>query len=184
MENPQIRFRIVRCRRKTVGIHIDGPGLVTVRAPLRMPESEILRLVRSKQSWIEKHMGAVRTLDAEPKLSEEEIKELARLAREVIPPLVQKWAVKVGVKYGRVTIRSQRTRWGSCSSAGNLNFNCLLVRCPARVMDYVIVHELCHRKELNHSPRFWAEVERVLPDYRLALRWLKADGEALIAGLR
>ncbi len=90
------------------------------------------------------------------------------------------FAPLVGVSYGRITIRNQRTRWGSCSGKGNLNFNCLLMLAPPEVLDYVVVHELCHRKEMNHSPRFWAEVARVLPDYQQRRRWLKEHGGALV----
>ena len=74
--------------------------------------------------------------------------------------------------YGRITIRAQRSRWGSCSSKGNLNFNCLLMLTPSEIRDYVVVHELCHRIELNHSAYFWAEVARILPDYKECRKWL------------
>jgi predicted metal-dependent hydrolase len=89
----------------------------------------------------------------------------------------------MGISYGRITVRSQHTRWGSCSAKGNLNFNCLLMLVPQEVLDYVVVHELCHRKELNHSARFWAQVERILPDYRIHRKWLKDHGSALIGRL-
>ena len=184
MVQETIQVQILRSRRKSVGIQIAGPGQILVRAPLRMPEREIRRVLETKRSWIEKQLARARALQAQPGLSGAEIKALGQLALERIPPRVQAWAARVGVSYGRITIRSQRTRWGSCSSKGNLNFNCLLMCCPDAVVDYVIVHELCHRKEMNHSPRFWAEVERVLPDYRAALRWLKTDGEAVIARMR
>jgi predicted metal-dependent hydrolase len=84
------------------------------------------------------------------------------------------------VSYGRITIRNQKTRWGSCSGKGNLNFNCLLMLAPPEVLDYVVVHELCHRREMNHSPRFWALVEQVLPDWRQRRQWLKTHGDALM----
>jgi len=84
------------------------------------------------------------------------------------------------VTYGRITIRNQKTRWGSCSSKGNLNFNCLLMLAPPEVLDYVVVHELCHRMEMNHSKRFWSLVETVLPDYREQEKWLKGEGAVLL----
>lgn len=89
----------------------------------------------------------------------------------------------MGISFGRITIRSQHTRWGSCSADGNLSFNCLLMFAPESVQDYVVVHELCHRKHMNHSPAFWAEVEKVLPDYRLQKAWLKEQGTSLLARL-
>ena len=82
----------------------------------------------------------------------------------------------MGVDYGRITIRNQKTRWGSCSAKGNLNFNCLLMLMPTEVIDYVVVHELCHLKEMNHSNAFWREVKQVLPDYRKQVKWLKDEG--------
>ena len=85
--------------------------------------------------------------------------------------------------YGAIAIRAQRTRWGSCSSRGNLNFNCLLMLAPENVREYVVIHELCHRKEMNHSPGFWAEVARVLPDYGTSRRWLGENGGELIGRL-
>lgn len=102
-----------------------------------------------------------------PALSHEEIRQLARKAMKVIPERVAYYAPLVGVDYGRITIRNQKTRWGSCSSRGNLNFNCLLMLTPPEIIDYVVVHELCHRKEMNHSPLFWKEVENILE------RWIQ-----------
>ena len=83
--------------------------------------------------------------------------------------------------YGRITIRNQRTRWGSCSVKGNLNFNCLLMLTPPQVLDSVVVHELCHRKEMNHSPAFYEHVLRVFPEYRKWDKWLKENGAAIMA---
>jgi predicted metal-dependent hydrolase len=84
------------------------------------------------------------------------------------------------VTYGRITVRNQRTRWGSCSSKGNLNFNCLLMLAPPDILDYVVVHELCHRKEMNHSPKFWAEVAKVIPDYKERQKWLRTEGSNIM----
>ena len=173
--------KVIRCRRKTIGIRIDDEGGITVRAPLRTSEAEIRRVLDSKRTWIEKTLEKVSARAQVPKLSEGELEDLVKLGRKVIPARTAEWARQAGVTYGRITVKKQKTLWGSCSSKGNLNFNCLLLRCPEDVMDYVIVHELCHRRELNHSPRFWAEVERVLPEYRKPLKWLKTEGQALIS---
>ena len=106
---------------------------------------------------------------------------LSARALERIRERLSYYIPRVGKRPGRITIREQKTRWGSCSAKGNLNFNCLLMLCPEDVLDYVIVHELCHRKELNHSARFWAAVERVLPDYIQPLKWLKNEGQTIIS---
>lgn len=117
-------------------------------------------------------------------ITQEETETLAQEALEDLPARVKYYAPLVGVTYGRITIRNQRTRWGSCSSKGNLNFNCLLMLCPPKIRDYVVVHELCHRREMNHSARFWAEVEKILPDYKEKQKWLKENGGRLIGRLK
>lgn len=86
------------------------------------------------------------------------------------------FAPLVGVTYNRIFIKEQKTRWGSCSSLGNLNFNWKLILLDEELLDYVVVHELAHRKQMNHSPAFWAEVERILPDWRERRRWLREKG--------
>lgn len=108
---------------------------------------------------------------------------MAEIALVVIPEKVRHYAPLVGVDYGRITIRNQRTRWGSCSSKGNLNFNYLLMLLPDDVIDSVVVHELCHRKHMNHSPQFYAEVERVFPEYKSSNKWLNENGGIYLSRL-
>ena len=116
-------------------------------------------------------------------LTDEELRQLSQQAAQYIPPRVAMYAERIGVSCGRITIRHQRTRWGSCSTKGNLNFNCLLMLTPPEIIDYVIVHELCHRKEMNHSARFWALVAAVLPNYAEQKRWLREHGGVIIGRL-
>ena len=176
--------QVIRCRRKSVGIRVTDEGEVIVRAPLRTSTAEIRRILEGKRDWIGKALSRVQERESEPKLTDAEIKALARLAKAEIPPRVEARARQIGVSYGRIAIRCQKTRWGSCSAKGNLNFNCLLMLCPEEALDYVIVHELCHRKELNHSARFKAEVARILPDWQDQARWLKTEGQKIIARVR
>ena len=179
MEN--IHYRLVRSSRKTISIQIMPNAEVVVRAPNRMPKAAIEAFLLEKRNWLEKHLAKqIPPLSA---FTDVQIDALVQRAKSAIPERVAYYAPVVGVTYGRITIRSQRTRWGSCSSRGNLNFNCLLMLAPEKVVDYVVVHELCHRKEMNHSPRFWAEVERILPDYRQSKRWLKENGQSLMGRL-
>ena len=177
----KMEYTIIRSARKTLSIQLLPGGEVVVRAPNRMPKRDIERFLEEKRGWVEDHLGKLPEL--QPKLTDAELGKLARHAKEVLPEITAYYAPLVGVDYGRITIRAQRTRWGSCSAQGNLNFNCLLMLTPDDVIEYVVVHELCHRKEMNHSARFWAEVERVLPGYRESRRWLKEHGGGLIGRL-
>lgn len=176
-----MEYRLVRSTRKTIAIQIMPDGEVVVRAPKRMNRAEINAFVADKQAWVQKHLP--RENDLLPKLSEEALRELANRARERIPLRAEYYAPLIGVSYGRITIRSQKTRWGSCSSKGNLSFNSLLMLAPDDVIDYVVVHELCHRKQMNHSKAFWEEVARVFPDYETGRCWLREQGRKLIGRL-
>ena len=175
--------RLIRSDRKTIALELDRAGTLTIRAPQRMPAADIQRFLLEKEKWLRSHLDKQEHQAALPsdRLTEEEIDELFRRALEIIPARVAHFAPLVGVSYGRITIRNQRTRWGSCSSEGNLNFNCLLMLAPQEAMDYVVVHELCHRLEMNHSARFWAQVARVCPDYKAQIRWFKENGSTLMA---
>ena len=180
MAKETLTYEVIRSDRKTVSIQITPAGCVQVRCPKWMPDAEIRRMVAEKADWIRTHLEKQSSRPVQPMLTEQQIRELAKQAKETLPKRVAWFALKVGVTYGRITIRNQVSRWGSCSSKGNLNFNCLLMLTPPFVQDYVVVHELCHRKEMNHSPRFWAEVARILPNYAEAKAWLKANGGGLI----
>ena len=176
------QVEIIRSKRKTVTIQIKSDGRVVVRAPVRMSGAAIRQLLEEKSAWIEKHLAQIRRQNesAEPAFSPEQLRQLAEAARQDLPRRAARFAPLVGVSYGRITIRAQKSRWGSCSTRGNLNFNCLLMLCPEEVRDYVVVHELCHRKEMNHSRRFWLELARVLPEYEQQRQWLKSNGSRLI----
>ena len=174
---------LIRSSRKTIAIEIHPDLRIKVRAPLRTPQYRIMEFLKEKEHWIDLHLEKMRQrqeggADQPSKVpySEQEIRELTELAKQVIPQRVAFFAKQMDVTYGRITIRNQKTRWGSCSQAGNLNFNCRLMKMPPEVLDYVVVHELCHRKQMNHSRAFWAEVEKVLPDYRITRQWLKQNG--------
>lgn len=100
-------------------------------------------------------------------------RHIGQIARRELPPRVFEYAVRHELRVRRVTIRNQRSRWGSCSSFGTISLNWRLLQTPLYVQDYLILHELMHLREMNHSARFWREVETVCPEYELAERWLK-----------
>lgn len=187
-----MNVKIIRSNRKTLAIQINPDLSVTVRAPMYAPQSDIERILREKEGWIQKHIEKIREQEEKKKetqgesveseyLTNEEIKKLADKALQYIPKRVSYYAKQIGVTYGKLTIRNQKTRWGSCSSKGNLNFNCQLMLAPPEIIDYVVVHELCHRKEMNHSKNFWREVEKILPDYKKSVLWLKNEGSMIMA---
>lgn len=175
--------RIIRSNRRSLGLEVNTEGII-VRAPIIATDAEINCFVSEHKAWIEKSLKKVaekqKALENLEPLTMEDIRVLADKALKVIPERVRYYAPKVGVTYGRITIRNQRSRWGSCSSKGNLNFNCLLMLTPPEVIDSVVVHELCHRREMNHSDRFYAEVLRVFPEYWKWDKWLKENGSTLM----
>ena len=178
-----MEYTLIRSSRRTLGMQIKGTELI-VRAPLFATKKQIDSFVRENMVWAEKNLRKARAQQEKAEdiglLSEEELRALAKRAKAYIPERVAYYAPLIGVDYGRIAIRRQKTKWGSCSTQGNLNFNCLLMLCPAEVIDSVIVHELCHLKEMNHSDRFYSEVLRVFPDYKKWNNWLKKNGSVLL----
>ena len=175
-----ISYQVIRSDRKTIALQITPEGQLLVRCPRSISDARIREFVKSKSSWIQKHLKSRPQL---PKWTEAQLQTMGAAAAKLIADRAAHFAPVLGVTYKRITIRTQRTRWGSCSSKGNLNFNRLLALVPPEVLDYVVVHELCHLKEMNHSPKFWALVESILPDYKQHKKWLKENGNALISQL-
>lgn len=176
---------LVRSSRKTLAVQIRTDGTVIARAPLRMPKDRILCFLSEKASWIRMQQGKMQEREkmrqqARIHLDAAQEKELRERAKSVLAQRTAYFARQIGVTYGRITVRDQKTRWGSCSQTGNLNFNFRLILAPLEVLDYVVVHELCHRRQMNHSTQFWQEVAQVLPDYRKRKAWLTENGWRLM----
>ncbi len=177
-------IKIIKSKRKTISLQIKPNGGIELRVPIQMNAVQIQEFLNKKSGWIEKHLQAVEEYQHQisqvKPLTAEEIEALANQALKIIPARVAYFAEIIGVTYGGITIRNQKNRWGSCSSKGNLNFNCALMLAPSEVLDSVIVHELCHRKHMNHSKEFYNEVYRVFPEYDKWNNWLKENGALLI----
>ena len=176
---------LVRSSRKTLAVQIRADGTVIARAPLRMPKDRILCFLSEKASWIRMQQGKMQEREKMRQqacihLDAAQEKELSERAKSVLAQITAYFARQIGVTYGRITVRDQKTRWGSCSQTGNLNFNFRLILAPSEVLDYVVVHELCHRRQMNHSAQFWQEVAQVLPDYRKRKAWLTENGWRLM----
>lgn len=167
-----------RAKRWTIDLPWGEPARLTV--PVRMPDAEIDRVLRAHRGWIAAERARQRPRLRLDRRAVSEI-EGRRAARELVHMLVEDEAAALGVEVKRIQIRDQRTRWGSCSANGNLSFNWRLVLAPFEVLDYVVVHEVCHLREANHSRRFWRLVEERRPDWRDQRDWLTAHGPELLA---
>ncbi|HET8581183.1 MAG TPA: M48 family metallopeptidase [Candidatus Paceibacterota bacterium] len=173
------RFR--RSRHVRILVHADASVVVT--APPRIPASVIERFVAEQAAWVTQRQRQVRAFAQTPLGTTDPAAYRAHKekARKLAAWRLAVFNERYGFRYGRISIRNQKSRWGSCTHAGNLSFNYKIALLPQRLADYVIVHELCHVRELNHGPRFWALVARTIPDYeerRDALARLAAGEQA------
>jgi predicted metal-dependent hydrolase len=214
--------QLIRSHRRTIALIVQPDGRVVVRAPLRMPEGQILEFVESHTDWVRRRQAEAR-LNAPPRPKEYVPGEffpylgrsypltiverqrpalrfadgfyLARAARpraerafirwykaralELISERAALYAGQFGLAHQGIRITSARTRWGSCSPEGRLNFTWRLILAPLPVVDYVVIHELAHLKVKSHSRRFWKKVESMMPDYRSHVAWLGRNGHQL-----
>ena len=176
---------IIKSSRKSVGITIKAGGEIIIRAPRFMANHLIMNFVQEKADWILKTYE--RQLKVQPPVVSQEKspqtlaleKRYRDAAKDYIPKRIEYYHQFTGGTYKKITIRDQKTRWGSCSSTGTLSFSFRLILAPPRVLDYVVVHELCHLTHMNHSKEFWKMVENILPDYKEHRKWLKENGHTL-----
>lgn len=182
-----LSYTVIRSRRKTCGISISQDGEITLRMPFGISEREIRHILLEKQHWIITHyLEVMEQAKNRPVSNLSEIQRAAlekryiEAAREYFPKRAAYFQPFTGGIYHRITIRDQKTRWGSCSARGTLSFNWRLMLAPPAVLDYVVVHELCHLTYMNHSPAFWQAVADVCPDYRAHRKWLKEHGCELV----
>ena len=168
-----MEYKVVYSKRKTISLCIKDGGLV-VKAPFGTKRARIEGIVSSHMDWVDKNIKKQTERNEKyAGLSDENIAELKKNAKKIIPIKVAYYANIMGIKYGRITITSAKTRFGSCSSKGNLAFSYRLMLYPDEAIDYVVVHELAHLFEMNHSKAFYSIVENVLPDYKKRIALLK-----------
>lgn len=180
------QYSIIYSRRKSVSIEVRPDNQVIVRAPERCPRSFIDSFIYKKSDWVVKHLELnlqrqkeKEQRPPEPKLTDSQRRRYIETARSIFTQKAAYYARIMGVTYNRIAIREQKTRWGSCSSKGNLNFNWRLIFAPEEVVDYIVIHELAHRKEMNHSKAFYDVVASVMPDYKEQQKWLREHGDSL-----
>jgi len=160
-------------------LRVLDDGTLRVTLPRWGSKREALAFVETSQPWIERQRA---TRAARPAVVHPDEPALRRRALRELPPALQRLAEVHGITVTRISIRNQRSRWGACSAAGAITLNWRLILVPAFVCEYVMLHELMHRRELNHSPRFWRHVHAVCPRHQEARRWLLTEGQRLFTG--
>lgn len=173
------KVEVIKSQRKSLVLSVKN-GVVIVKAPLRYPDQKIIDLLRLKEKWIDKRLGEYESIKTIEKYSPVRLKRIKENTTLLVNDLAFYYAEKIGVEFNKITVKKQRSVWGSCSLKRNLNFNLLLSEMPKEVAEYVVIHELCHLKEMNHSKKFWGLVERFCPDYKKRKRWLKEEGRILL----
>lgn len=180
-DSTDICIKVIRSARKSIGLEVAADGSVSARIPGRLSDRELRRFLEEHKEWVFKKLKLLKdrqknreTSQAVPveELKAEDIEKIKTRFSE----RVEHYSGLMGVTYGRITIRNQKTRWGSCSAKGNLNFNYQLYYLPEELLDYVVVHELAHRRHMDHSAAFWEEVGRYCPDYKECRKRLKGIG--------
>ena len=181
-------FTIIKSNRKTLCLQVTHTGEIVFKTPKIVTQKRINDFIKKNESWLEKHISKIeeekKKIQNIEKFSQQEVERLKNIANDFIPKRVNYYAKKMSLYPQKVVIRAQKTKWGSCSSKKNLNFNCLLMLTPIEVIDSVIVHELAHIKEMNHSKNFYTLVESVYPEYKKYDKWLKKNEFRLLYYLR
>lgn len=166
-----MKVQVIRSNRKTIGLEVRADESVILRAPQWLSEKKLDEWIGEHAYWIEEKVKQMRQRNSNKKLTgAPAVDEISDVEWKSIlgefTERVNHFCKIMDVTVGRITIRNQKTRWGSCSSKGNVNFNYQLYYMPRELMDYVIIHELSHRRHMNHSAEFWREVEKYCPAYR------------------
>lgn len=168
-----MKYKLELSKRRSISISVKGGELV-VKAPLGTTIARAEAVIEKHRAWIEKHMEIEKKRIAQDAaLTDERIAELKRSARTYLGDKTKYYANLMGLKYGRITITSAKTRFGSCSSKGNISYSYRLMMYPEAAREYVVVHELAHLVHMNHSPAFYALVEKYMPDYKSRRKLLK-----------
>lgn len=166
----EIRISVIRSARKSLGLEVRDANTVLARIPTRVSDRELKAFVENHRSWILEKTAVMAEREenrkSTPAPPPELLSKTDRMKIQLkIGKRVRHYCEKMGVTVGYVTVKNQKTRWGSCSAKGNVNFNYQLAFLPDELLDYVVIHELAHRRHMNHSRAFWAEVEKYCPDY-------------------
>jgi len=167
-----------RAKKLRLAVYCGGSFVVT--APQNLRENHIERFIVKKSRWVTDKINYFKNVPggnfvANKKSAKKDYKKNKNIAQSLAEKKVEFFNLSYKFKFNRICIRNQKTRWGSCSKKGNLNFNYKIISLPERLADYIVVHELCHLGEFNHSKSFWELVAKTIPDYKIARRDLKKN---------
>lgn len=169
-----ISYTLIKARRKNISLSVNKQGLVEVKAPIFASKKTLDDFVWSKKDWIDKARRKISALVKTPRAdSVHEINRQKIIVKRLIDDRIKHYNSEGRFEYKKITIKDLNSRWGSCSLKGNLNFNYRLVYLPPALLDYVVVHELCHLIEHNHGPQFWQEVKNILNDFKTREKEIK-----------
>lgn len=171
-----LEYVLIRSKRKTLALYVKRDGSIEVRAPLRISKACIDDFILKKRGWIEKTQNKLSARQTAKRIIRLTAKEEVQYKKQAKTYLQQKclfFSQIMGLRHGEVKINSAKTRWGSCNRKGDINFSYRLLFVPEDLIDYVVVHELAHVREMNHSAGFWTIVERIMPDYKARRKRLR-----------
>ena len=184
-----IDYTIVRSQRRSIGFEVRPGGKITVRIPMRASVNSVKEIIEDKKDWLyEMYLKQKDKIDTDslreaerndPRTAYLE-KKYRQAAKRYIYERVEYYIDMIGGHYSSIRIGDQKTRWGSCSNNGTLSFSWRLMLAPPRVLDYVVIHEICHLTYMDHSKNFWDLVSVYDPDYKEHRKWLKENGDSLI----
>lgn len=165
-----------RARRMRLAIYCDGNFVVT--APENISENIVEQFIIKKSQWVLDKLNYFKSISGQAfaKDDKRDYKKYKDRARDLAEKRIEHFNKICGFKFNKINIKNQKTRWGSCSKKGNLNFNYKIALLPEKLADYIIIHELCHLKEFNHSQKFWNLVAKIIPNYIEAKSELKKSG--------
>lgn len=171
-----LEYELVRSKRKTLALYVRRDGRLEVRAPLRTSKAYIDDFVLKKRDWIKSTQSKLQERQTAKKVIRLTAQEESRYKKQAKDYLLMKcvhFSQLMGLRPCDVKINSAKTRWGSCNRKGGINFTYRLLFVPEELIDYVVVHELAHLKEMNHSDRFWSVVGQTMPDYKARRKRLR-----------
>lgn len=182
LENRKVSYMLRKSRRaRRMRLAVYCNGAVVVTTPFDLQENIAERFIREKTRWLFEKIKFFKQFKGQTiaRYSNNNYLKYKETARILIEKKVNHFADKLGYRYSRISVKNQKTCWGSCSRKANLNFNYKILFLPENVQNYIIVHELCHLKEFNHSKRFWGLVASSMPNYLQIRNQLKKGGVRL-----